>query len=82
MPYLPASRGDPVACAKNNSILCFDNLSTISPYSADDLCRLTLKPDPSAFAQSGADVTPNASPLCPTIRITLARSSARLLAWL
>jgi putative DNA primase/helicase len=31
---------DLVAYAKNNAILCFDNLSTIRPYLADDLCRL------------------------------------------
>jgi hypothetical protein len=31
---------DLVAYAKNNPVLCFDNLSTISPYLADDLCRL------------------------------------------
>ena len=38
-------------------------MATISPCSADDLCRLTLEPEPSAFASSGADVMPNARPL-------------------
>jgi putative DNA primase/helicase len=33
-------REDLPAFAKNNAILCFDNLSTIHPLLADDLCRL------------------------------------------
>src|SRR5215472_18627179 len=33
-------RDDLPAFAKNNRVLCFDNLSTISAYLADDLCRL------------------------------------------
>jgi hypothetical protein len=33
-------REDLPAYAKNNAILCFDNLSTIGAYMADDLCRL------------------------------------------
>jgi hypothetical protein len=33
-------REDLPAFAKNNAILCFDNLSTIHPHLADDLCRL------------------------------------------
>jgi hypothetical protein len=33
-------REDLPALAKNNPVLCFDNLSTISAYLADDLCRL------------------------------------------
>jgi putative DNA primase/helicase len=33
-------REDLPAFAKNNPLLCFDNLSTISAYLADDLCRL------------------------------------------
>ena len=33
-------REDLPAFAKNNPVLCFDNLSTISAYLADDLCRL------------------------------------------
>jgi hypothetical protein len=33
-------RDDLPAFAKNNPVLCFDNLSTISAYLADDLCRL------------------------------------------
>jgi hypothetical protein len=33
-------REDLPAFAKNNAILCFDNLSTISAYLSDDLCRL------------------------------------------
>jgi hypothetical protein len=33
-------REDLAAFAKNNAVLCFDNLSTISAYLADDLCRL------------------------------------------
>jgi putative DNA primase/helicase len=33
-------REDLPAFAKNNPILCFDNLSTITAYLADDLCRL------------------------------------------
>ncbi len=32
-------REDLPAFAKNNPVLCFDNLSTISAYLADDLCR-------------------------------------------
>jgi hypothetical protein len=33
-------REDLPAFAKNNPVLCFDNLSTITAYLADDLCRL------------------------------------------
>jgi putative DNA primase/helicase len=33
-------REDLPAFAKNNAVLCFDNLSTIGAYLADDLCRL------------------------------------------
>jgi hypothetical protein len=33
-------REDLPAFAKNNPVLCFDNLSTIGAYLADDLCRL------------------------------------------
>ena len=41
VPLAGMPRGqDLVAYAKNNPVLCFDNLSTISPYLADDLCRL------------------------------------------
>jgi hypothetical protein len=41
VPLAGMPRGqDLVAYAKNNAVLCFDNLSTISPYLADDLCRL------------------------------------------
>jgi putative DNA primase/helicase len=41
VPLLGVPRGqDLVADAKNNAVLCFDNLSTISPSLADDLCRL------------------------------------------
>jgi hypothetical protein len=41
VPLVGMPRGqDLVAYAKNNPILCFDNLSIISPYLADDLCRL------------------------------------------
>jgi hypothetical protein len=41
VPLAGMPRGqDLVAYAKNNPVLCFDNLSTINPYLADDLCRL------------------------------------------
>ena len=33
-------REDLPAFAKNNPVLCFDNLSTIQPHLADELCRL------------------------------------------
>jgi putative DNA primase/helicase len=41
VPLAGMPRGqDLVAYAKNNPVLCFDNLSTINAYLADDLCRL------------------------------------------
>jgi putative DNA primase/helicase len=38
--YGMPKRDDLPAFAKNNPVLCFDNLSTIGAYLADDLCRL------------------------------------------
>lgn len=41
VPLVGLPRGtDLVACAKNNAVLCLDNLSAITPWLADDLCRL------------------------------------------
>jgi putative DNA primase/helicase len=37
----PRNDRDLVAAARNNKVLAFDNLSSISPETADDLCRLS-----------------------------------------
>lgn len=38
---VPKDETDAMICAKNNEVLCFDNLSGLSASSSDILCRMS-----------------------------------------